>query len=74
MTRATNDYHWKVGDVFTDGTSRWRVDSVHVDKAVLRSCSTSWATTNPLTFAEWHEGHRWKLEAPAAAGSAGESR
>ena len=41
----------------------WKVDSVHGDRAVLRSCSSEWATTIPLTFDEWHEGHRWTLEA-----------
>lgn len=56
------DYIWRVGDVFTNGTNRWRVDSVIGDRAVLRSCSSSWATTIPLTYEEWHEGHRWKLE------------
>jgi hypothetical protein len=60
-----NDYVWRVGDVFTDGTYRWRVDSVHGDRAVLRSCSTEWATTIGLTYPEWHEGHRWKLEKPS---------
>jgi hypothetical protein len=61
---AQGEYQWKVGDVFTDGTHRWRVDSIHSDgKAVLRSCSSSWATTIPLTFIEWREGGRWQLEA-----------
>lgn len=55
-------YVWKVGDVFTDGKNRWKVDSVQGVKAVLRSCSTDWATTKPLTFNEWREGSRWKLE------------
>ncbi len=55
-------YRWNIGDVFTDGRGHyWKVDSIRGDKAVLRSCSTSWATTRLLTFAEWHEGHRWKL-------------
>lgn len=61
--RPKDEYRWRVGDVFTNGTHRWRVDSVRGDRAVMRSCSTEWATTIPLTFAEWHEGHRWKLEA-----------
>ena len=56
-------YRWKVGDVFTDGTHCWAVDSVEGDKAVLRSRS-SWATTIPLTFDEWRKGGRWRLEAP----------
>jgi hypothetical protein len=54
-------YRWRVGDVFTDGPHLWKVDSVVGDRAVLRSCSSAWATTMPLTFTEWHEGHRWKL-------------
>lgn len=63
MTPPTKrNYSWKVGDVFTDGQHRWRVDAVSGDKAVLRSCSSSWATTRPLTFEEWHEWHRWRLE------------
>ena len=57
------DYKWRVGDVFTDGTYRWAVDLVQGEKAVLRSCSSSWATTILLTFSEWHEGGRWRLEA-----------
>jgi hypothetical protein len=55
-------YTWRVGDVFTDGTHHWAVDSVHGEKAVLRSCGSSWATTIPLTFSEWREGGRWHLE------------
>lgn len=54
-------YAWRIGDVFTNGTHRWAVDSVHGEKAVLRSCGSSWATTIPLTFDEWREGGRWKL-------------
>lgn len=57
-------YQWKIGDVFTDGTYRWKVESVSGDRAVLRSCSTSWATTRLLTFDEWREGGRWQLEQP----------
>lgn len=56
------DYKWRVGDVFVNGEYRWKVESVEGDKAVLRSCSTSWATTRPLTFVEWREGGRWQLE------------
>jgi hypothetical protein len=55
-------YKWKTGDVFTNGTSRWAVDSIDGDKAVMRSCGSSWATTIPLTFDEWREGGRWQLE------------
>lgn len=59
-----SDYRWKVGDVFVSGQYRWRVDSVHPgERAVLRSCGSSWATTIPLTFNEWREGGRWQLEA-----------
>ena len=65
MNTLQPEYRWKVGDVFKCGDSRWRVDSIEGDKAVLRSCSTSWATTIPLTYDEWHEGHRWKLEEPS---------
>jgi hypothetical protein len=57
-------YVWRVGDVFTDGTHCWRVDSVSGNKAVLRSCGSSWATTIPLTFAEWREDGRWRLDVP----------
>ncbi len=55
-------YTWRRGDVFTNGTYRWRVASIDGDKAVLQSCSTAWATTRPLTFDEWREGGRWQLE------------
>jgi hypothetical protein len=58
----TGDYRWRVGDVFTNGYYRWVVDAVDGDRAVLRSCSSSWATTVPLTFREWREGGRWQLE------------
>jgi len=54
-------YVWRVGDVFTDGTYHWAVDSIHGEKAILRSRGSSWATTIPLTFSEWREGGRWKL-------------
>mgnify|MGYP001600832700 CR=1 FL=1 len=54
-------YQWKVGDVFTDGQYRWKVDATQGDKAILRSCGSSWATTMPLTFDEWREGGRWQL-------------
>jgi hypothetical protein len=60
--RACSCYQWKVGDVFTNGTNRWKVDSVSGDKAVMRSCSTSLATTRLLTFDEWRKGGRWQLE------------
>ena len=56
-------YTWRVGDVFTNGTYRWVVDSIRGEKAILRSLGSSWATTIPLTFSEWHEGGRWRLEA-----------
>ena len=58
-------YRWTVGDVFTNGVNRWRVDMVSADgeTAVLGSCSTAWAKTRLLTVAEWHEGGRWRLEA-----------
>ncbi|MFI5222717.1 MAG: hypothetical protein ACHQX3_00490 [Nitrospirales bacterium] len=57
-------YEWKVGDVFTDGTYRWKVESIQGDKAVLRSCSTAWAYTIPLTYSEWQSnmGLEWRLE------------
>jgi hypothetical protein len=54
-------YTWKIGDEFTDGTYRWRVAEISGDKAVLQSCSTSWARTRLLTFDEWREGGRWQL-------------
>jgi hypothetical protein len=55
-------YAWRVGDVFVNGDHRWKVDSIHGEKAVMRSCGSSWATTIPLTFNEWREGGRWQLE------------
>ena len=47
MTEAETAYRWRRGDVFTNGTYRWEVAEVHGEKAVLRSCGTSWATTIP---------------------------
>jgi len=62
MHERAPDYRWKVGDVFENGQFRWRVDELHAgDRAVLRSCGSSWATTIPLTFKEWHENGRWQL-------------
>lgn len=61
MSEQKKDYTWRVGDVFTNGNYRWAVDSIDGEKAVLRSCGSSWATTKPLTVDEWHEGGRWKL-------------
>lgn len=56
------NYSWRIGDVFANGEYRWRVETiVGGDKAILRSCTSSWATTIPLTFSEWHEAGRWKL-------------
>lgn len=55
-------YTWRIGDVFRNGNHRWKVDSIQGDKAVMRSCGSAWATTIPLTFDEWHENGRWKLE------------
>lgn len=60
-------HNWRIGEVFTDGTYRWKVDRVESERAVLRSCSTNWATTRPLTFDEWREGGRWRLEPPTEA-------
>lgn len=54
-------YQWRIGDVFTDGTYRWKVTSIEGERAVLQSCTTSWATTRLLTFDEWREGGRWQL-------------
>lgn len=56
---------WRIGDVYTDGEHRWKVLSVHGEKAVLQSCGSSWATTIPLTMREWSEGGRWQLAAPS---------
>lgn len=56
-------YQWRRGDEFTDGKYRWKVDMIMGDKAILRSCTSEWATTRLLTYPEWHEGHRWKLVA-----------
>jgi hypothetical protein len=58
----TKKYEWRIGDVFTKGTSRWEVVNTRGDRAVLRSCSTSWATTNFLTFDEWNDDGLWTLE------------
>lgn len=55
-------YRWRIGDVFTNGTSRWAVDSIDGTKAVLRSCGSSWATTIPLSLDEWIDGGRWRRE------------
>ena len=65
------NYTWRIGDVFTDGIHRWIVDSVHGEKAVLRSCGSSWATTIPLTFNEWREGGRWRLAVKCDGNHAG---
>jgi len=54
-------YRWRIDDVFTNGRYRWKVISIEGEKAILRSCGASWATTRPLTFDEWHEGGRWQL-------------
>lgn len=67
MSDETAGYQWRVSDVFTSegGKYRWKVESTHEGgTAVLRSCSTSWATTRRLTFNEWREGGRWQLESP----------
>ena len=56
-------YQWRVDDVFTNGEYRWRVESVQGDRAVLRSCTTAWAYTIPLTYVEWMDGSKWRLEA-----------
>ena len=63
-TGTEQKYRWRVGDVFTKGESRWRVDRVLRDGllAVLRSCGSSWATTNALTFEEWNDDGQWVLE------------
>lgn len=62
---AAIDYRWRLGDVFINGDARWEVELVNRsgDLAVLRSCSTYWAKTRLLTYAEWNEDGRWKLEA-----------
>ncbi len=64
------NYTWKIGDVFTDGAHRWKVDSICGNLAVLRSCGSSWATTIPLTFEEWREGGRWQLATAELVGEA----
>lgn len=60
-----NLYRWRIGDRFTDGTYTWAVESIRGETAILRSCTTSWATTRPLTFDEWNEHGRWQLIVPA---------
>lgn len=68
-------YTWRVGDVFTNGQQRWAVDSIHGEKAVLRSCGSSWATTIPLSFSEWSEGGRWhRVEMDTTEGMSGRSQ
>lgn len=59
---SDNNYQWRIGDVFTNGEHRWEVIRIHGDRAVLQSCNAYWAKTILLTYPEWHEGHRWKLE------------
>jgi len=61
MSETTN-YTWRIGDVFASGEHRWKVIAIEGERAVLQSCASSFATTIPLTFNEWHEGGRWKLE------------
>jgi hypothetical protein len=56
------NYTWKLGDVFTNGTYRWRVERISGDRAVLQSLSTAWATTILLTYEEWNEDGRWTLQ------------
>lgn len=56
-------YQWRVGDVFTDGTHRWAVVSVYMERAVLQSCTTYWAKTIALTYEEWNDRGQWQLEA-----------
>lgn len=57
-------YRWRVGDIFVNGEHRWRVDYlVGEERAVLRSCSSHWATTAALTVNEWLDGREhWTLE------------
>ncbi len=69
----SQSYVWHVGDIFTDGTHRWAVDLVLGEKAVLRSCGSSWATTIPLTFNEWREGGRWRREIVKGEAEKGEA-
>jgi hypothetical protein len=71
-----SNYKWKVGDVFANGPHRWAVDSICGDRAVLRSCSSSWATTMLLTFDEWNDSGRWQLETgnPASSSEIGSTR
>lgn len=54
---------WRVGDVVCNGEHRWRVETVRDDGlGVLRSVSSPWATTNPLTVAEFDPRDEWSLE------------
>jgi len=55
-------YQWRVGDEWTKGPHRWRVESIIGDRAVLQSCSTEWARTVPLTVAEWCEDGWTRVE------------
>ena len=67
QTMRDQPYTGRAGDVFTDGTSRWMVDDVYGEKAILRSCGSSWATTIPLTYSAFREGGRWYLEVTTPA-------
>ena len=53
---------FQIDQVWTKGDARWRVIRVDGDRAVLQSCSSSWATTIPLTMAEWNDDGRWMVE------------
>lgn len=71
----TTDYNWRVGDVFAKGNSRWRVETVTGDTAVLRSIGSAWATTRPLTYLEWlHGDSGWRLEQPQVRSEGQEPR
>lgn len=62
-------YTWRIGDVFTDGTSRWQVVSIddHDERlAVLKSLQSKRASTVPITFEDFREGGKWQLERKAA--------
>lgn len=57
---------WAVGQAWRSpsGEYTWRVDSVDGDRAVLRSTTTEWATTRPLTLAEHNRHGVWTLVDP----------
>lgn len=67
LREAAGGKLFAVGQVWVSRTNpehRWRVDEMRPGgKAVLRSVSSPWATTNPLTVAEFNDRNQWAVEA-----------